>query len=211
MPERPDTPEPIQLTTRRWPAVVAFAVIPAALGILLIPALIVIFDVGIVEPSSAGWPFATVFAIFAAVMTALSAIGFAIGLIRGSRVRASRLVSRPSRRPFLNARKLRRCTYIAGAACPVLDAIVFAGGVAVMEALANPSTGPGRTDLLLILVAVVVANAGVGVLCARTSRLVGGICLRCGYDLTGNVTGRCSECGTEIARRTGEPSHAGTG
>ena len=26
-------------------------------------------------------------------------------------------------------------------------------------------------------------------------------CLRCGYDTTGNVSGRCPECGTEIVRR----------
>ncbi len=25
-----------------------------------------------------------------------------------------------------------------------------------------------------------------------------GLCLKCGYDLTGNTTGVCSECGTEI-------------
>lgn len=27
-----------------------------------------------------------------------------------------------------------------------------------------------------------------------------GLCLRCGYDLTGNVTGTCSECGCRIER-----------
>jgi hypothetical protein len=25
-----------------------------------------------------------------------------------------------------------------------------------------------------------------------------GLCLKCGYDLTGNVSGRCSECGAEV-------------
>ncbi len=28
-----------------------------------------------------------------------------------------------------------------------------------------------------------------------------GLCLRCGYDLEGNVSGVCPECGTEIERR----------
>jgi hypothetical protein len=27
-----------------------------------------------------------------------------------------------------------------------------------------------------------------------------GICARCGYDLTGNVSGRCPECGTPLRR-----------
>jgi hypothetical protein len=27
------------------------------------------------------------------------------------------------------------------------------------------------------------------------------LCLACGYDLTGNVSGRCSECGVEIASK----------
>ena len=28
-----------------------------------------------------------------------------------------------------------------------------------------------------------------------------GLCVKCGYDLTGNVTGVCSECGTEVEPR----------
>jgi hypothetical protein len=31
-------------------------------------------------------------------------------------------------------------------------------------------------------------------------RLLGNLCLECGYDLTGNVSGICSECGTPIRR-----------
>jgi hypothetical protein len=30
------------------------------------------------------------------------------------------------------------------------------------------------------------------------------VCLKCGYDLTGNVSGRCSECGAEVV--TTEPN-----
>ncbi len=27
-----------------------------------------------------------------------------------------------------------------------------------------------------------------------------GLCVKCGYDLTGNESGRCSECATEVER-----------
>ena len=41
-----------------------------------------------------------------------------------------------------------------------------------------------------------------GFLWRRRQRLLRerGLCLKCGYDLTGNVTGVCSECGTEVCR-----------
>ncbi len=32
----------------------------------------------------------------------------------------------------------------------------------------------------------------------REQRREDGLCVDCGYDLTGNVTGVCSECGTEV-------------
>lgn len=35
----------------------------------------------------------------------------------------------------------------------------------------------------------------------RPSKLIGG-CANCGYDLTGNVSGRCPECGTEVWTET---------
>jgi hypothetical protein len=34
----------------------------------------------------------------------------------------------------------------------------------------------------------------------RMSRHKRGLCVRCGYDLTGNVSGTCPECGAEIHR-----------
>jgi hypothetical protein len=34
------------------------------------------------------------------------------------------------------------------------------------------------------------------------ARYRSGYCRRCGYDLTGNVSGRCPECGTEIREKT---------
>ena len=33
----------------------------------------------------------------------------------------------------------------------------------------------------------------------RDRRNPPGCCARCGYDLTGNVTGKCSECGTKVS------------
>ncbi len=38
----------------------------------------------------------------------------------------------------------------------------------------------------------------------RRSRRRKGLCVSCGYDLTGNVTGVCSECGTRIVRSEGD-------
>jgi hypothetical protein len=38
----------------------------------------------------------------------------------------------------------------------------------------------------------------VGALWYRDRRPPPGHCQRCGYDLTGNVSGRCSECGVEV-------------
>ena len=35
----------------------------------------------------------------------------------------------------------------------------------------------------------------------RRRRRAKGLCVRCGYNLTGNVTGVCSECGTEVPIR----------
>ena len=35
----------------------------------------------------------------------------------------------------------------------------------------------------------------------RLRRPLPGHCRKCGYNLTGNVTGRCSECGTEISTK----------
>ena len=39
---------------------------------------------------------------------------------------------------------------------------------------------------------------GGGRVAARIFRRRHNLCLKCGYDLTGNVSGRCSECGTPV-------------
>ena len=40
----------------------------------------------------------------------------------------------------------------------------------------------------------------------RLARLKRGCCVRCGYNLTGNVTGRCPECGEPTAERSSSGS-----
>lgn len=44
----------------------------------------------------------------------------------------------------------------------------------------------------------VIVGCGAYVLERRRRELWPRACLRCGYDLTGNVSGRCPECGTEV-------------
>ena len=41
----------------------------------------------------------------------------------------------------------------------------------------------------------------------RSSRILPGHCPRCGYDLTGNASGKCSECGAAIS--SSSAAHAG--
>jgi hypothetical protein len=43
---------------------------------------------------------------------------------------------------------------------------------------------------------------------AMRQRRAPGLCLRCGYDLAGNVSGTCPECGQPIADGTSSPSRA---
>lgn len=50
------------------------------------------------------------------------------------------------------------------------------------------------------------AAVGVALLCLypwarRRLRAAQGLCVKCGYNLTGNVSGRCSECGSTFTQR----------
>lgn len=58
-------------------------------------------------------------------------------------------------------------------------------------------TPPWLEYLVLLLTIVVGPLAGFVFLCvaAVLPRYSPGLCQQCGYDLTGNVTGRCPECG----------------
>jgi hypothetical protein len=44
----------------------------------------------------------------------------------------------------------------------------------------------------------------------RRRRIAADRCITCAYDLTGNVTARCPESGSEIAQPTGRPSSSTT-
>jgi hypothetical protein len=52
---------------------------------------------------------------------------------------------------------------------------------------------------LLPITALLIVPTALHVLGARLRRGRGG-CATCGYDLTGNISGRCPECGTSISR-----------
>jgi|SRR5665213_1020455 len=68
-----------------------------------------------------------------------------------------------------------------------------------------------RRDNIIISLAT---TGGAGVFCLmalsltrkrrRQARSLGGKCVHCGYDLTGNVSGTCPECGTEWQRKTAD-------
>ena len=61
---------------------------------------------------------------------------------------------------------------------------------------------PGKTAYVFIVPAwllVVAAGFPTAVLWWRDRRLKPGLCMVCKYDLTGNVSGICPECGTSLA------------
>lgn len=60
--------------------------------------------------------------------------------------------------------------------------------------------------LWLPLLAVAIPTAILFYRDRRRTRLGG--CRQCGYDLTGNVSGRCPECGTAVAPNQKRPDHA---
>lgn len=77
----------------------------------------------------------------------------------------------------------------------------------------TPETGtlnvpiPAATEFLRIVrvpfwIPLIVIAVPTAYLWWRDRRFPRGRCQRCGYDLTGNVSGRCPECGTPIARAT---------
>ena len=75
---------------------------------------------------------------------------------------------------------------------------------------AIPVPGLGRALLIgilgVLIVGLILVGPVIGLRVAarilrwvdRRARYSVGLCRRCGYDLYGNVPGRCPECGTEI-------------
>lgn len=90
----------------------------------------------------------------------------------------------------LRRRRLRVCL-------PILLGVTF--GWIVLVTPVNAGLGfPGSFAAL-----------GAGLLiCRSTCPLVypRGLCQGCGYDLTGNVSGRCPECGATISSRSDKPA-----
>jgi hypothetical protein len=70
------------------------------------------------------------------------------------------------------------------------------------------AVSPRRVVLLRCLASLLATWSALAFLCLRKYRPARpgrpGVCARCSYDLTGNVSGVCPECGAEVARVAGE-------
>jgi hypothetical protein len=63
----------------------------------------------------------------------------------------------------------------------------------------------GRTDIFLpawLVLSIVAVPTGLAWILDRRRRVPPGGCTNCGYDLTGNVSGRCPECGHQVPPRS---------
>ncbi|UCC29747.1 MAG: hypothetical protein JSU86_16270 [Phycisphaerales bacterium] len=92
---------------------------------------------------------------------------------------------------------------------PRLETLLTAPGVLVCIFIAaagaltsNPNRDWGEMGAALVLFAVPswLAVFVAHLLSCRRHRSAHGLCRRCGYNLTGNVSGICPECGTKIAK-----------
>lgn len=83
---------------------------------------------------------------------------------------------------------------------------MVAGGINLLAIgmISGPGTYGIRTDLrVYLMVCWCATQVGAWIIaCARIERANRAaspkLCWTCGYDLTGNITGICSECGTPI-------------
>lgn len=73
------------------------------------------------------------------------------------------------------------------------------GGVDVRKALLPLHALTG-----LLLVGVALFGGGLGRAMKRRCQLASHMCIACGYDLTGNTSGICPECGTAIEHSVAE-------
>lgn len=79
-----------------------------------------------------------------------------------------------------------------------LPALLIWGGIEVIVVM---MFGPlmGTSGFLIIVLTVLTLTAPVAYVQYRESKVVPpGFCRECRYNLTGNVSGRCPECGTDI-------------
>lgn len=71
------------------------------------------------------------------------------------------------------------------------DIVVLAGIMAVVAVVILPVT---------FLVAFFISELSASTARRRQGRAARGYCVNCGYDLTGNESGRCPECGERVRR-----------
>ncbi len=80
----------------------------------------------------------------------------------------------------------------------LLPGIIAYRAIPVLD---NPHSNAGLFWITVLNAAVYgVVVAGVGWNIMRTRVVVGNSCAQCSYDLTGNVSGVCPECGTPVAQ-----------
>lgn len=106
----------------------------------------------------------------------------------------------PTGRRELAFRRLIRQFIGVGAALAI--AVTVAVGLSALAQLIPDNDSP--RDVLLrvvipLIVSAVPASLALWWICRDRRPVDARICPECGYNLTGNVTGRCPECGTAIA------------
>lgn len=89
-----------------------------------------------------------------------------------------------------------RLVWIVGIAFAVLW-FVLPGALYVLKRYLYPGTP--TSILLLYLLPFVAVVAGILVVYWRRTRRRFDTCQQCGYNLTGNISGVCPECGTAMA------------
>jgi len=78
----------------RWPSILRFGFAYFAVAGVIGPGLVLWFNIGIVEPESAGWPLASVLIKMAAIVAPVATVAFAVGTYiptSKGRFRANRL------------------------------------------------------------------------------------------------------------------------
>ncbi len=85
---------------------------------------------------------------------------------------------------------------------PLLVAI-FTGDV--IDDLDSEALGPLLMTLTVIVISFGLTASGFYRSHGRVYPADAGVCCKCGYNLTGNVSGRCPECGTDIVAEEEEP------
>ena len=164
----------------------SFAFLPFLLGAIVVPGVIVVFGIGIVEPSTRGWPFASLVCIVSSVAVVVNALGFLLGLGRTARYHG------------LVPGKVYRLSKVAGLVTMVFPLGLFPAMELLSDLLRATGAPRGFAKLVMLTICLLVlmmASAWLGRIVGRKCRVPTGHCANCGYNLTGNVSGICPECG----------------